>query len=120
MNRKAFPISISPRKDSPMPASIWRPSLLMSRPRRQEKKEARRLKRKQRQPPKKKRMRTLLATATAGGAASSKIPMPTIGNISLYFHVPFCSKKCPYCHFFVLPNDERLKKPFVTALLKEW
>lgn len=42
------------------------------------------------------------------------------GEISLYFHIPFCSKKCPYCHFFVLPDDERLKKPFVDALLKEW
>jgi oxygen-independent coproporphyrinogen-3 oxidase len=41
-------------------------------------------------------------------------------DISLYFHIPFCSKKCPYCHFFVLPNEESLKKPFVDALLKEW
>lgn len=41
-------------------------------------------------------------------------------DISLYFHIPFCSKKCPYCHFFVLPNEERFKKPFVQALLKEW
>lgn len=47
-----------------------------------------------------------------------------IGNcdrdVSLYFHIPFCSKKCPYCHFFVIPNAEKLKKPFVDALLKEW
>ena len=41
-------------------------------------------------------------------------------DISLYFHIPFCSKKCPYCHFFVLPDEERLKGPFVSALLKEW
>jgi oxygen-independent coproporphyrinogen-3 oxidase len=41
-------------------------------------------------------------------------------DISLYFHIPFCSKKCPYCHFFVLPDEERLKGPFVAALLKEW
>jgi len=39
---------------------------------------------------------------------------------SLYFHIPFCSKKCPYCHFFVLPDDAALKKKFVDALLKEW
>jgi oxygen-independent coproporphyrinogen-3 oxidase len=42
------------------------------------------------------------------------------GEISLYFHIPFCSKKCPYCHFFVLPDDARLKEPFVDALVKEW
>lgn len=41
-------------------------------------------------------------------------------DVSLYFHIPFCSKKCPYCHFFVLPNEERLKAPFTQALLKEW
>lgn len=55
---------------------------------------------------------------------SSKILMPTIGNrsqeISLYFHIPFCSQKCPYCHFFVLPSEERLKRDFTEALLKEW
>ena len=41
-------------------------------------------------------------------------------DISLYFHIPFCSKKCPYCHFFVLPNEEKFKAPFTQALLKEW
>ncbi len=41
-------------------------------------------------------------------------------DVSLYFHIPFCSKKCPYCHFFVLPNDDKLKEPFLASLLKEW
>ena len=41
-------------------------------------------------------------------------------DISLYFHVPFCSKKCPYCHFFVLPNEEKLKSSYIEALHKEW
>lgn len=41
-------------------------------------------------------------------------------DISLYFHIPFCSKKCPYCHFFVLPNEDKFKHPFVSALIKEW
>ncbi len=39
---------------------------------------------------------------------------------SLYIHIPFCQKKCPYCHFFVLPNKEELKSLFMSALHKEW
>ena len=39
---------------------------------------------------------------------------------SLYFHFPFCTKKCPYCHFFVLPDQEDLKASFLKGILKEW
>ena len=42
------------------------------------------------------------------------------GDVSLYVHIPFCSKKCPYCHFFVLPDQDRLKQQFLKALVIEW
>lgn len=40
--------------------------------------------------------------------------------ISLYFHVPFCNKKCSYCHFYVLPNKEELKEQYLLSLRREW
>ena len=39
---------------------------------------------------------------------------------SIYIHIPFCTKKCPYCHFFVLPNKAPLKKQLLEGLLLEW
>lgn len=41
-------------------------------------------------------------------------------EISLYFHLPFCTKKCDYCHFFVLPDREPLKNQLHEALLLDW
>lgn len=40
-------------------------------------------------------------------------------EISLYFHIPFCTKKCPYCHFYVVLDKESLKDRLLEALLKE-
>ncbi len=41
-------------------------------------------------------------------------------DVSLYFHIPFCCKKCPYCHFFVVPSNSDLKAQLIPALIKEW
>ena len=43
-----------------------------------------------------------------------------LGEISLYFHLPFCHKKCPYCHFFVLPNKKIFHEKLIDALKLEW
>lgn len=39
--------------------------------------------------------------------------------IRLYIHVPFCEKKCPYCHFYSVVDDEGLRQHYVQALLRE-
>lgn len=39
---------------------------------------------------------------------------------SLYFHIPFCSKKCPYCHFYVLSNKQESHALYLDALIQEW
>lgn len=49
--------------------------------------------------------------------------MPTTGKLpsaGIYFHVPFCKKKCPYCHFYVVQDREDLQKAYLKALENEW
>ncbi len=40
--------------------------------------------------------------------------------ISLYFHIPFCTKKCPYCHFYVIPNKGADHLLLKEGLRLEW
>ena len=39
--------------------------------------------------------------------------------ISLYIHIPFCQRKCPYCDFNTYAGLNRLFEPFTAALVKE-
>jgi oxygen-independent coproporphyrinogen-3 oxidase len=37
----------------------------------------------------------------------------------IYIHVPFCKRRCFYCHFLTLAYDEKSVGPYVDALKKE-
>lgn len=40
-------------------------------------------------------------------------------KLELYFHIPFCVRKCLYCDFLSAPADEETKHKYMEALLTE-
>lgn len=36
----------------------------------------------------------------------------------LYFHIPFCAKKCPYCDFFSAPYHRETAEQYVEAIIR--
>jgi oxygen-independent coproporphyrinogen-3 oxidase len=40
-------------------------------------------------------------------------------SLSLYVHIPFCQRKCPYCDFNTYAGLSRLFEPFTAALIEE-
>lgn len=46
--------------------------------------------------------------------------MVSTENIGIYIHVPFCTKKCDYCHFYVIHHKEELVPLYLEALASEW
>ena len=42
-----------------------------------------------------------------------------IKKVGLYFHIPFCKSKCPYCDFFSVKYDKELAEKYVERLCGE-
>lgn len=51
---------------------------------------------------------------------NGKSPTLRDEDVSLYIHIPFCRKKCSYCHFFVIPDHSDKQALLFQSLLKEW
>lgn len=43
----------------------------------------------------------------------------SISGSSIYFHVPFCKRKCPYCHFYSVYPKNDLPNKYIDALILE-
>jgi len=43
-----------------------------------------------------------------------------VDSVSIYVHVPFCAKKCPYCHFYSILINAANATTFAGGVLKEW
>ncbi|GAB1399193.1 radical SAM family heme chaperone HemW [Aminivibrio sp.] len=43
-------------------------------------------------------------------------PSPPSGPFSVYIHLPFCLRKCPYCSFFSLPLEEEGRDRYIALL----
>ena len=37
----------------------------------------------------------------------------------VYIHIPFCARKCAYCHFLSFPFDEKMEARYANAVLME-
>lgn len=40
-------------------------------------------------------------------------------ELELYFHIPFCVRKCLYCDFLSAPADEGVRRQYMDALMRE-
>lgn len=38
----------------------------------------------------------------------------------IYIHIPFCTRKCDYCHFYVIPDKDSFKTLYMEGLALEW
>lgn len=50
----------------------------------------------------------------------SPFRVPKADELSLYFHIPFCTHKCHYCHFYVVPDKESYKDQLLEDFKLEW
>lgn len=39
--------------------------------------------------------------------------------VNLYFHIPFCKRRCAYCAFYTVKWDETVENDYIGALIKE-
>ena len=44
---------------------------------------------------------------------------PTKKRVGMYIHLPFCRRRCFYCHFVTYPNQAGLIEPYVSAVITE-
>ena len=46
-------------------------------------------------------------------------PSSALCRSGVYFHIPFCARKCAYCHFLSFPFDKKTEACYANAVLTE-
>ncbi|MBW3660749.1 MAG: radical SAM family heme chaperone HemW [Gemmatimonadetes bacterium] len=52
-------------------------------------------------------------------AGADAAPTRHDGRLHVYVHVPFCARRCPYCHFYNIGHDDGRESFFLDALERE-
>ena len=53
-------------------------------------------------------------------SATGTAPVSTLPPLSLYVHLPWCVRKCPYCDFNSYENHDALpEQAYIDALLRD-
>jgi oxygen-independent coproporphyrinogen-3 oxidase len=59
-------------------------------------------------------------SSPGGGSGEFEVRLGRFPAVHLYFHVPFCARRCSYCDFAIAVRRDVPTDAYVRAVLREW